>query len=49
MSLVRAREQHTEKVQSCSNTKITLYLVTSGGQNFNLYSNIIYFFNTNVN
>ncbi len=43
-------EEHAlENVNSRQNTKITLYLVTSGGQNFNLYLNVVYFFNTSVN
>ncbi len=43
-------EQHTFKnVNSCWNTKITAYLETSGGQNSNLYLNVVHFFNTGVN
>jgi len=42
-------EQHTLKiVNSCWNIKITFYLETSGGQNLNLYLNVVHFFNTSV-
>ncbi len=42
-------EQHAlENVKSCWNIKTIFYLVTSGGQNFNLYLNIVYCFNTNL-
>ncbi len=42
-------EQHVLKnVNSCWNTKNTFNLVTSGGQNSNLYLNAVYVFNTSV-
>jgi hypothetical protein len=31
------------------NTNIYSYLETSGGQSFNLYLNVIHFYNTSVN
>jgi hypothetical protein len=34
---------------NCLNTNIYSYLETSGGQSYNLYSNVIHFFNTSVN
>jgi len=41
-------EQHALKnVNSCWNTKISFYLETSGGQNYNLYLNVVHFFNIN--
>jgi hypothetical protein len=37
-------EQHTLKnVNNCENTKITFYLETFGGQNSNLYLNVVHF------
>jgi hypothetical protein len=43
-------EQHGLKiVNNCLNTNIYSYLETSGGQSFNLYSNVVNFFNTHVN
>jgi hypothetical protein len=36
------------RVNSCWNTQISFYLVTSGGQNFNLYLNTVPIFNTTV-
>jgi hypothetical protein len=32
----------------CLNTSISYYLETSGGQSFNLYLNVVHFFNTSV-
>jgi hypothetical protein len=43
-------EQHTFKnIKKSWNTKISFFLDTSGGQNSNLYLNVVHFFNTNVN
>jgi hypothetical protein len=43
-------EQRTLKiVNNCLNTNIYSYLETSGGQSFNLYLNVVHFFNTSVN
>ncbi len=36
-------------VNNCLNTNIYSYLETSGGQMFNLYLNVINFFNTALN
>jgi hypothetical protein len=38
-------EKHTLKnANSCWNTKVSLYLETSGGGNSNLYLNVVHFF-----
>ncbi len=43
-------EQHTFKnVNNHFNTNIYSYLETSGGQSYNLYLNVVHFFNTRVN
>jgi len=43
-------EEHTYKnVDNSLNTNIYSYLETSGGQSFNLYLNVVHFFNTSVN
>ncbi len=38
-----------KNINNCLNTKIDSYLETSGGQNYNLYLNVVHFFNTSVN
>jgi len=40
---------HFKNVNNCLNTSIYSYLGTSGGQNSNLYLNVVHFFNTSVN
>ncbi len=43
-------EQRTFKnVNNCLNTNIYSYLETSGGQSYNLYLNVVHFFNTSLN
>jgi hypothetical protein len=43
-------EQHTLKtVNNCLNTNIYSYIETSGGQDSNLYLNVVHFFNASVN
>jgi hypothetical protein len=43
-------EQHALKiVNNCLNTNIYSYLETSGGQSYNLYLNVVHFFNASVN
>ncbi len=43
-------EQHALKtVNNYLNTNIYCYLEISGGRSFNLYLNVVYFFNTSVN
>jgi hypothetical protein len=43
-------EQHTLKdVNNCLNTNIYSYFETSGGKSYNLYFNVVHFFNTSVN
>jgi hypothetical protein len=47
---IKANEQHALKnVNNCWNTNIYFYLETSVGQKFNLYLNVVHFFNTSVN
>ncbi len=38
-----------KNVNNCLNTNIYSYLETTGGQNFNLYLNVVHFFNTSIN
>jgi hypothetical protein len=38
-----------QNVNNCWNTNIYSPLETSGGQNYNLFLNIVHFFNTSVN
>jgi hypothetical protein len=38
-----------KKVNNCLNTNIYSYLETSGGKSYNLYLNVVHFFNTGVN
>jgi len=38
-----------KNVNNCSNANIYCYLETPGGQNYNLYINVVHFFNTSVN
>ncbi len=38
-----------KNVNNCLNTNIRSYLETSGGQNSNLYLNVVHLFNTSVN
>jgi len=43
-------EQRALKVvNNCLYTNIYSYLVTSGGQNYNIYLNVAHFFNTSLN
>jgi hypothetical protein len=43
-------EQHSLKnVSNCLNTTIYSYLETSGGKSYNLYWNVVHFFNNSVN
>jgi hypothetical protein len=39
----------SKNVNKCLNTNIDTYLETSGGQSYNLYLNVVHFFNTSVN
>ncbi len=36
-------------INNCLNSNIYSYLETSGGQDLNLYLNVVHFFNTSVN
>ncbi len=48
--IIFSMEHHTLKnVNICWNIKITLYLETSNGQNYNLYLNAAHFFNASIN
>jgi hypothetical protein len=38
-----------KNVNNCLNTNIYSYIETSGVQSFNLYFNVVQFFNTHVN
>jgi hypothetical protein len=45
-----AMEQRTIKnVNNCLNMNVYSYLETSGGKSYDLYLNVVYFFNTRVN
>ncbi len=37
-----------KNVNNCLNTNIYSYLATSGGQSYNLYLNVVHFYNTRV-
>jgi len=39
----------SKNVSNCLNTNIYSYIEVSGSQSFNLYSNVVHFFNTDVN
>jgi hypothetical protein len=39
---------HFKNVNNCLNTSIYSYLETSGGQSFNMYLNVVHFFNNRV-
>jgi hypothetical protein len=42
-------EQHAlRNVNNCLYTNVYSYLETSGGQSYNLYLNVVHFFNTRV-
>ncbi len=38
-----------KNVNNCLNTNIYSFLETTGGQSYNLYLNVVHFFNTSVN
>ncbi len=38
-----------KNVNDCLNTSNYSYLETSGGQSYNLYLNVVHFFNTSIN
>jgi hypothetical protein len=42
-------EPHFKNVSNSWNTNISFYLETSGVQSYNLYLNVVNFFNTSVN
>ncbi len=43
------KEHALKNVNNCLNANIYYYLETSGGQSYNLYVNVVHFFNTSVN
>jgi hypothetical protein len=47
--LALVMEQRFKNVSNCWNTNIYSYLGTSGGQNTNLYLNVVHFFIISVN
>jgi hypothetical protein len=50
MHLELSMEQRNLKnVNNCLNTNIHSYLDTSGGQSYNLYLNVVHFFNISGN
>jgi hypothetical protein len=50
MLVGQTMEQHAlQGVNNCLNTNIYAYLETSGGQSYNLYLNVVQFFNISVN
>ncbi len=38
-----------KNVNNCLNANISFYLGTSGGQNSNIYLNVVHLFNTSIN
>ena len=48
-STVRRSLLTLKNVISCLKTNIYSYLKTSGGQSYNQYLNVVYFFNTGLN
>ncbi len=50
MIIFKPMEQRDLKnLNNCLNTNIYSYLETSGGQSYNLYFNVVHFFNAGVN
>ena len=45
----KMEQRALENVSKCLNTSIHSYLETSGSQSFNLYLNVVHFFNTSLN
>ncbi len=43
------KQQALSNVNNCFNTNIHSYLATSGAKSYNLYLNIVYFFNNTLN
>jgi hypothetical protein len=42
-SLIAMEQRTLKNVNYCWNTELSFYLETSGGQNFNLYLNVVHF------
>jgi hypothetical protein len=49
ISVIMLMEQRFKNVNICLNTNIDSYQQTSGGQRYNLYLNVVHFFNASVN
>jgi hypothetical protein len=49
LSTLLMEQGSLKNVNNCLNTNIYSYLETSGGKSYNLYLNVVQFFNTNVN
>ncbi len=45
----KMEQQGLKIANNCLNTNIYPYLETFGGQSYNLYLNVVHFFNANVN
>ncbi len=46
---MRMEERALKIVNTCLNANIYSYLETSGGKSYNLYLNVIHYFNASVN
>jgi hypothetical protein len=49
LALFRMEQRTLKSVNNCLNMNIYFYLETSGGKSYNLYLNVVYFYNTRVN
>ncbi len=47
--VISMKEHDLKAVDNCLNTNIYSYLETSGGKNYNLYLNVVHFFNSSLN
>ncbi len=45
---IRIEQRALKNVNNCLNTNIYSYLETSGAQSYNLYLNVVHFFNASV-
>ncbi len=48
LQLKTMEQRALKNVNNCLNTNIYSYLETSGGQSYNLYLNVVHFFNNSV-
>ncbi len=49
VTILSMEQRDLKNVNNCLNTNIYSYLETSGGPCYNLYLNVIHFFNTSLN